>query len=217
LLRRAQSAKVRPQTQSKEIKVTNTALSEEVLDTLFGQARSHNGWQDKPVSDDQLRQIYGLLKMGPTSANSCPARFVFIKSAESKMKLKTCLDEGNIKKSMTAPVVAIIGMDLEFYDKLNKLFPHTDAKSWFAGKPAKIEETAFRNSTLQGAYLILAARSLGLDCGPMSGFDNTKLDAAFFPGGKVKSNFICAIGYGDASKLYPRGPRLAFDEACEIV
>lgn len=197
--------------------MTHTALSDEALDILFRKARSHNGWLDRPVTDEQIRQIYDLLKMGPTSANSCPARFVFIRSDSAKQKLRECLDEGNVEKSMTAPVVAIIGMDMEFYEKLDTLFPHTDAKSWFVGKPDKIEETAFRNSSLQGAYLIMAARSLGLDCGPMSGFDNAKLDAAFFPDGKIKSNFICAIGYGDASKLYPRGPRLAFDEACRIV
>jgi nitroreductase len=191
-------------------------LSDHALDVLFRKARSHNGWLDKPVSDEQIRQIYDLLKWGPTSANSCPARFVFVKSAAAKEKLKACLDEGNVEKSMTAPVVAIIGMDMEFYEKLPKLFPHTDARAWFVGKPAKIEETAFRNSSLQGAYLIMAARSLGLDCGPMSGFDNAKLDAAFFPDGKIKSNFICAIGYGDESKLYPRGPRLDFEEACRI-
>ena len=195
----------------------SVALTDESLDILFRQARSHNAWQDKPVSDEQLMQLYELLKMGPTSANSCPARFVFIKSAEAKEKLKACLDEGNVKKSMTAPVVAIIGMDLEFYEYLSKLFPHTDARAWFVGKPEKIQQTAFRNSSLQGAYLIMAARSLGLDCGPMSGFNSAKLDAAFFPDGKVKSNFICAIGYGDSAGLYPRGPRLDFSEAAQIV
>ncbi len=191
-------------------------LSDAALDQLFREARSHNKWLDKPVSEEQIRQIYDLLKWGPTSANSCPARFVFVRSPEAKERLKPCLDEGNVDKAMSAPVVAIIGMDMEFYEKLPKLFPHTDARSWFAGKPDKIRETAFRNSSLQGAYLIMAARSLGLDCGPMSGFDNAKLDATFFPDGKVKSNFICAIGYGDPSGLYPRGPRLDFEEACRI-
>jgi len=191
-------------------------LSDAALDQLFREARSHNKWLDKPVSEEQIRQIYDLLKWGPTSANSCPARFVFVRSPEAKARLRPCLDEGNVDKAMSAPVVAIIGMDMEFYEKLPKLFPHTDARSWFAGKPEKIQETAFRNSSLQGAYLIMAARSLGLDCGPMSGFDNAKLDAAFFPDGKVKSNFICAIGYGDPSGLYPRGPRLDFEEACRI-
>ncbi len=197
--------------------MSSTVLNDQSLDTLFRQARSHNAWQDKPVSDDLLKQLYDLTKMGPTSANSSPARFVFIKSDEAKQKLKACLDEGNVTKSMTAPVVAIIGMHMEFYEQLPKLFPHTDARAWFVGKDDKIYETAFRNSSLQGAYLMLAARSLGLDCGPMSGFDNAKLEAAFFPEGNVKSNFICAIGYGDETGLYPRGPRLDFNEAAEIV
>ena len=192
-------------------------LDKNGLDILFRSARSFNAWQDKAVSDEQLITLYDLMKWGPTSANSCPARLVFVKSDASKQKLKDCLDEGNVEKSMTAPVVAIIGMDMEFYEKLSVLFPHTDAKSWFIGKTEKIHETAFRNSSLQGAYLMLAARSLGLDCGPMSGFDNARLDAAFFPDGKVKANFICAIGYGSEDKLYPRGPRLEFDEACQIV
>lgn len=197
--------------------MSQNALNDDVLDVLFKQARSHNGWLDKPVRDEQLRQIYDLMKMGPTSANTCPARLVFIKSQAAKERLKSCLDEGNIDKSMTAPVVAVIGMDMEFYAHLPRLFPHTDARVWFEGKPEKIRETAFRNSTLQGAYLILAVRSLGLGAGPMSGFDNDKLDAEFFPDGLIKSNFICAIGYGDNSKLYPRGPRLEFSEACEII
>lgn len=192
-------------------------LNQQAIDQLFLEARSHNGWQNKPVSDEELKQIYDLMRMGPTSANSCPARLVFIKSDAAKEKLKACLDEGNVDKSMSAPVVAIIGMDLEFHEQLAKLFPHTDAKSWFVGKPEKIKETSFRNSSLQGAYFILAVRSLGLDAGPMSGFNADKLNEAFFAGTKVKVNFICAIGYGDDSKLYPRGPRLEFDEACQIV
>jgi len=192
-------------------------LDEHAMQQLFTAARSHNGWLDRPVSNEQLEQIYNLMKMGPTSANSCPARLVFVKGAEAKQKLKPCLNEGNIEKSMTAPVVAIIGMDLEFYENLPRLFPHTDARSWFAGKPEKIDKSAFRDSSLQGAYFILAVRSLGLDAGPMSGFNPDKLDAAFFPDGKVKSNFICAIGYGDETKLHPRNPRLGFTEACSIV
>lgn len=192
------------------------ALNAEALDTLFREARSHNGWQDRPVSDELLHQLYDLMKWGPTGANSCPARIVFVKSDEAKQRLKPSLAEGNVEKSMTAPVVAIIAMDLEFYEKLPKLFPHTDAKSWFEGKQQKIQDSAHRDASLQGAYLMLAARSLGLDCGPMSGFDNAKLDEAFFPDGKIKSIFICAMGYGDESKLYPRGPRLDFDEACRI-
>ena len=196
--------------------MSNTPLNEQALDQLFNKARSHNGWHDRIVSDEQLQQIYDLMKMGPTAANSCPARLVFVKTDEAKQRLKGCLNEGNIEKSMTAPVVAIIGMDLEFYEKLPRLFPHTDARSWFAGKPEKIQKSAYRDSSLQGAYFILAVRSLGLDAGPMSGFDPDKLDKTFFPDGKVKSNFICAIGYGDESKLHPRGPRLNFDEACVI-
>lgn len=192
-------------------------LDNDALDVLFRTARSFNAWQAKDIDDEQLKALYELMKWGPTSANSCPARLVFIKSEAAKQKLKACLDDGNVEKSMTAPVVAIIGMDLEFYEKLSTLFPHTDAKSWFVGKTEKIHETAFRNSSLQGAYLMLAARSLGLDCGPMSGFDNARLEAAFFPEGNVKANFICAIGYGSEEKLYPRGPRLSFDEACQVV
>lgn len=193
-------------------------LPDNVLDQLFFQARSHNGWQARDVTYTQLQQIYDLMKMGPTSLNSCPARIVFIKSAEAKERLKPCLNEGNVHKSMTAPVVALLGVDLEFYNKLNKLWPHQpEAPNWYIGKPDKINEVAFRNGTLQGAYFIMAVRSLGLDAGPMSGFNFAKMDETFFPGGKVKSNFICAIGYGDDSKLYPRGPRLDFDEACTII
>lgn len=192
------------------------SLDNTALDVLFRKARSYNCWQEKPVSDEQLNAIYELMKWGPTAANSCPARIVFVKSEEAKQKLKACLNEGNVEKSMSAPVVAIIGMDMEFYEKLPKLFPHTDARSWFAGNDTKIYENAFRNSSLQGAYLMLAARSLGLDCGPMSGFDYPKLEETFFPDGKVKANFICAIGYGSEEKLYPRGPRLDFDEACKV-
>ena len=194
------------------------ALPEQALDQLFRQARSHNGWQDREVTDAQLQQIYDLMKMGPTALNSCPARIVFIKSQAAKQRLKACLNEGNITKSMTAPVVALIGMDLEFYTKLIKLWPHNaDAASWYVGKTDKIQENAFRNSALQGAYLIMAVRSLGLDAGPMSGFNFGKMDETFFPDGKIKSNFICAIGYGDESKLYPRGPRLDFAEACTVI
>ncbi|MBE0510353.1 MAG: malonic semialdehyde reductase [Chromatiales bacterium] len=197
--------------------MNKTILNDSSLDQLFRQARSYNRWQDREVSDEQIRQLYELTKWGPTAANSCPARLVFIKSDEAKQRLKPCLDEGNVEKSMRAPVVAIIGMDMEFYEQLPKLFPHTDARSWFAGKPEKIEQNALRNSSLQAAYLIMAARALGLDCGPMSGFNYPKLEAEFFPGGTVRANFICAIGYGSEEQLYPRGPRLGFDEACGIV
>jgi len=195
----------------------NSVLTDQALDQLFRSARSQNGWQDKPVSDEQLQQVYELMKWGPTSANSCPARIVFVKSDEAKQRLKPSLQEGNIEKSMTAPVVAIIGMDMEFYEEFGILFPHTDAKSWYVGKPEKIQESAFRDSSLQAAYLMLAARSIGLDCGPMSGFDNAVLDAEFFPDGKVKSNFICGLGYGDETKVYPRLARLTYERVCQVV
>ncbi len=193
----------------------HTSTPDAALDQLFRHARTHNAWIDKAVSDAQLHALYDLWKMGPTSANCCPARVVFVRSAEAKEKLKPALSEKNRAKTM-APVVAIIGMDMEFYEKLPKLFPHDDARSWFAGKPALIEATAFRNSSLQGAYLILAARALGIDTGPMSGFDNARVDEAFFAGTKIKSNFICSLGYGNPEKLFPRSPRLPFDEACRI-
>ncbi len=164
------------------------------LDQLFREARTHNAWQDRDVPDDLLHQIVDLLKLGPTSANCSPARFVFVKSREAKERLKPHLSEGNRDKTMKAPVCTIIGYDLDFYLHLPKLFPHTDAKSWFEGNAAKIAETAFRNGTLQGAYLIMAARALGLDCGPMSGFDNAGVDREFFAGTNVKSNFLCNLG-----------------------
>ncbi len=187
------------------------------LDTLFRHARTHNAWSDRPVTDQQLQQIYELMKWGPTSANCSPARIVFVKSAAEKEKLVACMSPGNAAKTGTAPVTAIIGMDLAFYDKLPQLFPHTDARSWFAGNQPLIDATAFRNSSLQGGYFILAARAIGLDCGPMSGFDADKVNAAFFAGTAIKANFVCSLGYGDAIGLHPRSPRLAFDEACRIV
>ena len=187
------------------------------LDQLFGDARTHNAWRDEDVPDALLHELVNLAKLGPTSANCSPARFLFVKSREAKERLKPHLSEGNRDKTMKAPVCAIIGYDLDFYRHLPKLFPHTDAKSWFEGKPKKIEETAFRNGTLQGAYLIMAARALGLDCGPMSGFDNAKVDAEFFPDGQIKSNFLCCFGHGDASVLFPRSPRFDFDEMAKIL
>lgn len=193
-----------------------TTVDKAGLDILFRNARTHNGWLDKPVDDALLQQAYDLAKMGPTSANCSPLRIVFVKSADAKEKLRPCLAAGNLEKTMAAPAVALFANDMEFYEKLPKLFPHTDARSWFAGKEAAIQTTAFRNGSLQAAYFMLAARALGLDCGPMSGFDNAKLDAAFFAGTSYKSNFICSIGYGDVSKLHPRGPRLDFAEACRI-
>ncbi len=192
-------------------------LSMDALNQLFIKARTHNEWLKKQVDDELLREIYELTKWGATSANTSPARIVFVKSDEAKAKLIACVGAGNIEKIKAAPVTAIIGSDQEFYEKLPKLFPHTDAKAWFAGNASLIETTAFRNSSLQGAYLMLAARALGLDCGPMSGFDNAKVDEAFFSGTAIKSNFICNIGYGDETKLFPRSPRLSFEEACKIV
>ena len=188
------------------------------LDTLFRQARTHSAWLDKPVDDALLRRAYDLAKFGPTSANMCPLRIVFVKSKESKEKLKPALDPGNVDKTMIAPVTAIIGMDVHFFEFLPKLYPHADAKAWFKDLPPNVlEYIALRNSSLQGAYFILAARACGLDCGPMSGFNNAKVDAAFFAGTTVKSNFLCNLGYGDSSKLHPRNPRLDFDEACQVV
>ena len=193
-------------------------LSSEDLDLIFREARTHSVWLDKPVEDALLEQVYDLAKMGPTSANMCPMRIIFVKSREAKERLKPALDAGNVDKTMKAPVTAIIGMDIHFYEKLPKLFPRADAKSWFKDLPENVlEYIALRNSSLQGAYFMLAARALGLDCGPMSGFDNAKVDEAFFAGTTVKSNFLCNLAYGDASKLYPRSPRLSFEEACKLV
>jgi 3-hydroxypropanoate dehydrogenase len=196
----------------------NDVLNNDGLDLIFRKARTHNVWLDKPVEEALLRQAYDLAKMGPTSANMCPMRIVFVRSREAKERLKPALDPGNVDKTMKAPVTAIIGMDIHFYEKLPKLFPHADAKSWFKDLPENVlEYIALRNGSLQGAYFILAARALGLDGGPMSGFDNAKVDAAFLAGTKVKSNFLCNLGYGDTSKLYPRSPRLTFEEACNFV
>src|ERR1041384_2096597 len=195
----------------------STIANDAALDIMFRKARTHSAWLDKPVDDALLRQVYELAKMGPTSANMSPMRIVFVKSREAKERLKPALSEGNVEKTMTAPVTAILGMDLRFYEQLPKLFPHADAKSWFKDLPENVlEYAALRNGSLQGAYFMLAARAMGLDCGPMSGFDNAKVDAAFFAGTTIKSNFLCNLGYGDASKLHPRSPRLDFDEACQI-
>ena len=192
-------------------------IDEMALDILFRQARTHNGWRDEPVGEALLREVWDLARMGPTSANCSPARIVFVMSREAKEKLGPCLMDGNIEKTMTAPATAIIGYDLEFYERLPDLFPHADARSWFVGNDPHIQTTAFRNGTLQAAYFILAARALGLDCGPMSGFDNDKVDQAFFAGTNVKSNFLCNLGFGDPEKLHPRTRRLDFDEACSVV
>jgi 3-hydroxypropanoate dehydrogenase len=193
-------------------------LSDESLNVIFREARTHSVWLDKPVDDALLAQVYDLAKMGPTSANMCPMRVVFVKSKAAKDRLKPALSTGNVDKTMTAPVTAIIGMDVHFYEKLPELFPHVDARAWFKDLPENVlEYMALRNGSLQAGYFILAARSLGLDCGPMSGFDNAKVDAMFFGGTTVKSNFLCNLGHGDAAKLHPRSPRLSFEEACQIV
>ena len=194
-----------------------STLLPDANDTLFLKARTHSAWLNKSVSDETLRHAYDLMKYGPTSANCCPARIVFVKSKEAKEKLLPCLTPQNVDKTKAAPVTAIIAMDMTFYEQLPKLFPQVDARAWFVGNPALIESTAFRNSSLQGGYFILAARAAGLDCGPMSGFDNAKLDAAFFAGTPWKSNFLCNLGYGDPSKLHPRNPRLNFEEACKVL
>ena len=183
---------------------------------LFEQARTHNGFTAEPVPESTLRRLWELMKWGPTSANSSPARIVFVVSAEAKGRLLACMSPGNFEKTRQAPVSAIIGMDMAFYEHLPKLFPHGEARPWFVGKPDLIASTAMRNSSLQGGYFILAARVLGLDCGPMSGFDAAKVDAAFFAGTSVRTNFICNLGHGDPSKLYSRSPRLSFEEACRI-
>jgi len=191
-------------------------LDAAALDQLFRTARTQNDFLDTPVDDSQLRALYDLLKWGPTAANGSPARFVFVKSAEAKAKLAPALSEGNHNKTLAAPVTVIVGFDEDFHEKLPFLFPHTDAKAWFDGPREGRTEGAFRNGSLQGAYLILAARALGLDAGPMSGFDNAKVDEAFFKGTAIKSNFLVNLGYGDPSGLFPRLPRLSFDEAARI-
>jgi 3-hydroxypropanoate dehydrogenase len=192
-------------------------VTEADLNLLFLEARTHSAWLDRPVDDSVLRRMYEIARMAPTSANSQPMRVIFLKSPEAKERLRPALSPGNVEKTMSAPVTAIVAHDLEFYEKLPKLMPHVDARSWFAGAPAeKKEKVAFQSGTLQGAYLMLAARALGLDCGPMGGFDNAKVDAEFLPDGKWKSNFLLNLGHGDPAKLFPRNPRLDFEEACRI-
>ena len=193
-------------------------MSKNGLDLIFSNARTHNAWLDKPVDDALLKQVYDLAKWGPTSANTSPLRIVFVKSPEAKERLKPALMPGNLAKTMAAPVTAVLGMEIHFYELLPKLFPHMDTKAWFINMPeSELAAAALRNSSLQAAYFMLAARALGLGCGPMSGFDNAKVDAEFFADTTTKSNFLCNLGYGDASKLYPRSPRLDFDEACKVV
>ena len=193
------------------------SLDDAAFDVLFREARTYSTWQDKDVPDALLHEIFDLMKFAPTSANCSPARIVFVKSAEAKERLKPHLAEGNVDKTMNAPVCAIIGHDMEFYEQLPKLFPHTDAKSWFTGNDQLIADTAFRNGSLQGAYLIMAARALGLDCGPMSGFDPDGVKGEFFADSTVVPNFLCNLGYGDETGLHPRSPRFSFDEACSIL
>ena len=193
-------------------------VNDEGLDLLFRQARSQNAWQDAPISDTMVRAIYDLMKWGPTSANCSPARFLFLTSAEAKERLVPFVLGTNAEKTRTASTVAIIGYDLEFYERIPELFPHNpEARDWFSGDASVAETTAFRNGTLQGAYLMIAARALGFDCGPMSGFDNAGVDKEFFPNSSVRSNFICAIGQGDPSGVFERSPRLSFEDACQIL
>jgi len=207
-------------------------LSDEALDQLFRKARTHNAWLDRPVGDDLLRQLYDLMKWGPTSANLSPARILFLRTRKAKERLRPALQPANVDKTMAAPVTVIVAYDERFYEEAPRLFPHYPGmRDLFINSPELAEATAFRNGTLQGAYLILAARSLGLDCGPMSGFDNAKVDEEFFPpprrdeeamdevkpAGRLRSNFLCNLGYGDPAGLHPRGPRLEFEEACRLI
>jgi len=197
--------------------VHSSRISGDALDQLFRKARTHSAWLPRRVSKETLREVYDLARMGPTSANSTPARFVFLESEAAKARLVPALAPLNVEKTKAAPVTVIVAWDTEFYEKLPQLFPHANMRSFFAGNQALIDETAFRNSSLQGGYFILAVRAVGLDCGPMSGFDKAKVNAEFFPDGKWKVNFLCNLGYGDPSKLFPRSPRLDFDEACRVL
>jgi len=196
----------------------NPEIDQLTLDQLFFDARSYNGWLDTPVADEHLRRLYDILRMGPTSFNCCPARFVFLRTPEAKERVKPHLRPNNVKKTLTAPVVTIIAHDMEFYEEMPKLAPYRpDARELFVGNEERIKSTAFRNGTLQGGYLLLAARAVGLDCGPMSGFDNQGVDEEFFPDGRFKSNFICGLGQGDPESIFDRLPRFEFDEACTLL
>ncbi|TAE32151.1 MAG: malonic semialdehyde reductase [Alphaproteobacteria bacterium] len=188
-----------------------------ILHRLFYDARTHNGWQKKTIPTEILHELYDAMRYAPTSANCSPLRIVFVTSDEEKAKLSTCLMEGNQDKTRNAPLCALLAMDMAFYERLPQLFPHTDARSWFVGNDALISDTAFRNSSLQAAYFIMAARALGLDCGPMSGFDADAVNAMFFAGTSLRINMMCNLGYGDTQALHPRSPRLSFDEACRII
>jgi 3-hydroxypropanoate dehydrogenase len=192
-------------------------IDQACLDAVFRDARTHNAWLDQPVTDDELRTVYDLMKWGPTSANSSPARFLFLRTQEAKERLRPALSAGNLEKTMAAPVTAIVAYDPRFYEDLPRLFPHADARSWFANNEELAATTAFRNGTLQGAYLIIACRAAGLDCGPMSGFDNAKVDAEFLSANGWKSNFLVNIGHGDHAQVFSRSPRLTFDEACRLL
>ena len=211
------NAVAKAQTTFTDLKDNSDPLSDKNLALLFGEARSMNGWQDKEVSNDMVKSIYELTKMGPTSTNCCPARFKFIKSDDQKQLLKEALLPNNVDKVMSAPVIAIIGYDLDFSDNMSKLFPHMDVAPMYKGNAEFNQATAFRNSSLQGAYFMMVSRALGLDCGPMSGFNNDLVDQTFFKDTNIKSNFLCCIGYGDPSKIFMRLPRLDFDDACEIL
>jgi 3-hydroxypropanoate dehydrogenase len=195
----------------------NRIINDAALDQLYRQARTHRSWTGEPVSDVVLQAAYDLARMGPTSGNCCPMRALFLRSREAKERLKPALSAGNLVQTMSAPVTAIVGYDLQFHEYLPRLYAASDARRWFVGSEALIRETAFRNGSLQGGYFILAARAVGLDCGPMSGFDNAKVDAEFFPDGRIKSNFLCNLGYGDGARMRPRDARLEFDEACKIL
>ena len=195
----------------------SSAVSTDALDQIFTLARSHYDWLDKPVSEEQVREIYNLMKMCPTSANSSPLRLVFVRSDEAKERILPYIMESNREKSRKAPIFVILAMDTQFYDHIPDLFPHNpEARLWFAGNDALIDETAVRNSSLQGAYFMLAVRAMGLDTGPISGFDAAGVDAEFFPDGRFKTNFLCNIGYGDPAALFDRSPRFDFDEACSF-
>ena len=196
---------------------SNRILSDQALDTLFRSARTHSAWQERDVSDVLIQSVYDLMKLGPTSANCCPARILFLRTTQAKERLRPYLAESNVERTLTAPVVAILANDLKFYEKLPRLYPHKDARAWFLGNKPLIDETAMRNGSMQAAYLILAARALGLDCGPMSGFDRDGVKKEFFADMDVDVNLLCNIGYGDPSGLHPRSPRLSFDEACGVL
>jgi 3-hydroxypropanoate dehydrogenase len=208
---------MRNQTEPRSVAAVKTPISQEALDQLFREARTYSTWLPEPVPVELLREAYELARLGPTSANGSPARFVFLNTPGAKALLKPVLAPGNVDKTMAAPVTVIVAWDTEFHDHLPRLFPQADIRSYFVGNRTLIEENAFRNSSLQAAYFILAARALGLDCGPMSGFDADKLNAAFFPDGNWKVNLLCNLGYGDPSKLHPRNPRLSFEEASVVL